>query len=144
MDVSGDYSVISLIKDISEKVFYGQTHVDVGLNKLTVLVPIENNQRITLKFYECFIGNPILILNMPETFPGGKGERFYQWLMLFLQWKYKRKLPEPREYNYRGYFFCDWQPDSFYPMVVYLWNNKGITESMVRQLILGVDKKEVD
>lgn len=144
MDVMPDYSVVSFIKAISEKVFSAQTDCDYGLKKLIVSVPVENKEKICFKFYEDFFGYPILILNKPEIFSRGKSERFYQWLMLFLEWQYKKKLPKPREYDFNGHQFLGWQPNSKYPIVVYLWNNKGIKEFTINKLILGLYEKEVD
>lgn len=137
MELFGDYSVISLIKVISEIQFFAKTSYDEKKKMLIVSFQVENGEKVNLKFYESLDGHPVLILNMPETFPGGKADRFYSLLAFFLQWQYKEKMPKPKEYNFKSHHFYDWQPNDSHSINVYLWNKEGMNQAKINNLILG-------
>jgi len=134
-------SVVNYLKRVSEEEYQASTTLSEDASKLVISVPVENNEKIHLKFYENIDGHPILILNMPETFSGGKAQKYHLWLMNFLKWKYcdDDQMPNPRVCDFKGHQFGDWQPNDSYFISVYSWDKKIPNGTTINRMILGLD-----
>lgn len=134
-------SVVYLLANLLEKLFRAKIDLDEERLKLTASVPIGVAGEMNLIFWENISGWPVLVLNMPPQ-PWGVNQGAYTLLMEVLEWSYAR-VPKPINYisEFKGYKFSGWQPDSFNPMYVYLWNSAGWGELRVNRLILGGEEK---
>ena len=132
--------LVVLLDVLLRKMFGAKTFLNMGGLKLMASVSFDHGQEINLVFFENVDGYPVLMVNMPDFSDGSDC-----WILLreLLEW-YCGSMPAPIVYKndeFRGHKFKGWKPKWFYPIYVYLWNNKGWSKYSLNKLIL---KGEID